>query len=87
MQILNLVQEILPLISTLNMVFTPKTSLPSPTTFLNNAQSGSDAAMMGGLNIPDGNTTSQHYAIIESEHPYKPATVTNQKVRISLQNL
>lgn len=25
-------------------------------------------------------TTSNHYAIVESDHPYKPATVSNYKV-------
>ena len=29
----------------------------------------------------DVSTTSQHYAVIESDHPYKPATVANYKVR------
>lgn len=29
----------------------------------------------------NGGTTSQHYAIVESEHPYKPATVSHYKVK------
>ncbi len=27
-----------------------------------------------------GNTTSQHYSVVESDHPYKPASVANYKV-------
>lgn len=28
----------------------------------------------------NGGTTSHHYAVVESDHPYKPATVSNYKV-------
>jgi hypothetical protein len=59
-----MVQDILPLISALNISSSPRPPL-------------------GDLNThPDGNTTSQHYAVVESEHPYKPATVSNQKVSL-----
>lgn len=32
--------------------------------------------------VTNGGTTSQHYAILESDHPYKPATVANYKVSL-----
>lgn len=28
----------------------------------------------------NGGTTSHHYAVVESDHPYKPATVSHYKV-------
>ena len=32
----------------------------------------------------NGSTTSQHYAVIESDHPYKAAQVANYKVRVKV---
>ena len=29
-----------------------------------------------------GSTTMQHYAVVESDHPYKAATVANFKVHL-----
>ena len=35
---------------------------------------------LGGGEVTGAGTTSQHYALVESEHPYKPATVVSYKV-------
>ncbi|KAL4230611.1 E3 ubiquitin-protein ligase mycbp2 [Mactra antiquata] len=60
-QVLGLIQEVLPALSTLiNSVY------PAPPKIEGE--------------ITNGGTTSQHYAILESDHPYKPATVSNYKV-------
>lgn len=59
-QILGIIQEILPEVAQLNTL-SPR-YIPAPEVCLENG------------------TTSQHYAIIESDHPYKPASVSNYKV-------
>lgn len=59
-QILGIIQEILPEVAQLNTL-SPR-YIPAP-----------------DVSSEDG-TTSQHYAIIESDHPYKPASVSNYKV-------
>jgi len=48
---------------------------------LNNHISPPPPAAEPGTDI-NGATTSQHYAVVESEHPYKPATVSQYKVLI-----
>ena len=60
-------------------------SLPaSSSSSLSKELSGSLSSLNGGTNgngnFAQVNTTSQHYALIESDHPYKPATVANYKV-------
>ncbi|XP_053398701.1 E3 ubiquitin-protein ligase MYCBP2-like isoform X4 [Mercenaria mercenaria] len=61
-QVLGLVQEILPALTTLiNQVF------PAP-------------PKLEAGEVTNGGITPQHYAILESDHPYKPATVANYKV-------
>jgi hypothetical protein len=64
-QVLNLVQEILPPAATLN-----SHGLPS---------SPKHRSLEPGA-LQENTTTSQHYAVVESDHPYKPATVANYKV-------
>lgn len=59
-QILGIIQEILPEVAHLNTL-SPR-YIPAPDVSSENS------------------TTSQHYAIIESDHPYKPASVSNYKV-------
>jgi E3 ubiquitin-protein ligase MYCBP2 len=59
-QILGIIQEILPEVAQLNTLSPPP--LPTPEV------------------PPENGTTSQHYAIVESDHPYKPASVFNYKV-------
>ena len=70
MQVLGLVQEILPPIAQLNSQLCQQVAPASPT-----------LPLEGSLETSvEANTTSQHYAIVESDHPYKPATVANYKV-------
>ncbi|XP_062580615.1 E3 ubiquitin-protein ligase MYCBP2-like [Saccostrea cucullata] len=58
-QILGIIQEILPEVAQLN------TQSPAPLPAPDTSENG---------------TTSQHYAVVESDHPYKPASVSNYKV-------
>lgn len=75
MQVLSLVQEVLPPIAQLNSQLCQQIAPPaSPTAVI--PLEGS----MEGSSQFEVNTTSQHYAIVESDHPYKPATVANYKV-------
>ena len=65
-QVLGLVQEILPAASSLiNQVY------PAPP----KPESGE---------VTNG-STPQHYALLESDHPYKPATVANYKVSVRVE--
>ncbi|XP_064637403.1 E3 ubiquitin-protein ligase MYCBP2-like isoform X3 [Lineus longissimus] len=64
-QVLNLVQEILPPAAALN-----SQGLPA---------SPKHRSLEPGAS-QENTTTSQHYAVVESDHPYKPATVANYKV-------
>ena len=66
-QVLYLIQDILPAVIPLT-----KQLVPLPLSSSVNIESS-----MSDINIP---TTSQHYAVMESEHPYKPASVANYKV-------
>nr|XP_022909947.1 E3 ubiquitin-protein ligase MYCBP2 isoform X2 [Onthophagus taurus] len=66
-EILNLIQEMLPHIAALNLI--AGSTIPD---------------CMGSTNFDldnNINTTSQHYACVQSEHPYKPATVSNYRVK------
>ncbi|CAG5134648.1 unnamed protein product, partial [Candidula unifasciata] len=73
-QVLNLVQEILPAVSGLT-----RSMVPVPMTA--SVQDGS-TSLTGGIAdmAATTTTTSQHYAVVESEHPYKPTSVVNYKV-------
>ena len=62
-QVLSLIQEILPPVTSLINHICP----PPP-------------KVCDLIESNNGGTTSQHYAILESDHPYKPATVANYKV-------
>ena len=66
-QVLYLIQDILPAVIPLT-----KQLVPLPLSSSVNIESS-----MSDMNVP---TTSQHYAVMESEHPYKPASVANYKV-------
>ncbi|XP_038063237.1 E3 ubiquitin-protein ligase MYCBP2-like isoform X3 [Patiria miniata] len=74
-QILDLIQELLPPVAAINLQFSPPTDSASAIAghALDNIASQSGEA--GG-----GVTTSSHYAVVESDHPYKAATVANYKV-------
>ena len=63
---LGLVQELLPPIADINSRLSHQVA------------PGSDEN--GQANVDGGSTTMQHYAVVESDHPYKPAAVSNFKV-------
>ena len=67
MKILGLVQDILPPIAQLNAHLSSQASITD--------SSDTDASL-----LDMGASSQQHYAIVESDHPYKPATVANYKV-------
>ncbi|XP_023654220.2 E3 ubiquitin-protein ligase MYCBP2 isoform X4 [Paramormyrops kingsleyae] len=71
-EVFGLVQELLPAVSALNQKYAPPSFNPNQST---------DSATG---NQPDQGlsacTTSNHYAVIESDHPYKPSAVTQYKV-------
>ena len=97
MQVLGLVQEILPSVSELNSRLSvvestmqtsglQASSLQASSLQASSLQSSSmhASAMQNSDTYTHSeatNTTSQHYAVVESDHPYKPATVANYKVR------
>ena len=74
---LSLVQEILPPICAINSALADGSSQED---LSSNTGNGNGHAQNGVGS--DASTTSQHYAIIESDHPYKPAAVANFKVII-----
>lgn len=82
-QVLGLVQEILPPISEINSQLGNQVALPSPTALLAASEGETNGTFLNGL--WEGATTSQHYAVVESDHPYKPATVANYKVSVLVQ--
>ncbi|XP_033112056.1 E3 ubiquitin-protein ligase MYCBP2-like [Anneissia japonica] len=69
-QVLGLVKELLPLVTAVNLQTDPPLNYSSA-----NGQSGD---IMTDSNAV---TTSNHYAVVESDHPYKPATVSHYKVK------
>lgn len=70
--ILNLIQEILPHASALNLI-------GATLSFPNKALTSSNSAYQEYIEHK-ANTTSHHYTWIQSDHPYKPATVSNYRV-------
>ncbi|XP_035682944.1 E3 ubiquitin-protein ligase MYCBP2-like isoform X1 [Branchiostoma floridae] len=69
-QVLSLVQDVLPAVASLNQRYAP------PPPILNQSAQSIEATLLEG----NTNTTSAHYAMVESEHPYKPATVAHYKI-------
>lgn len=67
-----LVQELLPSVSALNQKYAPPTFNPNQST---DSTTGNQPEQ--GLSAC---TTSNHYAVIESDHPYKQASVTQYRV-------
>lgn len=63
-----MVQDLLPLVAALNKKG-PKNLSPEKNT--ENDAERCDASL---------STTSNHYAIVESDHPYRPASVANYRV-------
>ncbi len=82
---LGLVQDLLPPLAELNCQLFPQSAVPSPMSTLlaangNGNGNGNAAGGEAAAVTLDGGTTSHHYAIVESDHPYKPATVANYRV-------
>ncbi|KAK7168689.1 hypothetical protein R3I93_004867 [Phoxinus phoxinus] len=71
-EVFGLVQELLPAVSALNQKYAPPAFNPNQST---DSTTGNQPEQ--GLSAC---TTSNHYAVIESEHPYKQAGVTQYKV-------
>uniref|UniRef100_A0A9J8BZX1 E3 ubiquitin-protein ligase MYCBP2 n=1 Tax=Cyprinus carpio carpio TaxID=630221 RepID=A0A9J8BZX1_CYPCA len=71
-EVFGLVQELLPAVSALNQKYAPPAFNPNQST---DSTTGNQPEQ--GLSAC---TTSNHYAVIESDHPYKQAAVTQYKV-------
>ncbi|XP_039221607.1 E3 ubiquitin-protein ligase MYCBP2 isoform X13 [Crotalus tigris] len=71
-EVFGLVQQLLPSVAVLNQKYTPLAFNPNQST---DSTTGNQPEQ--GLSA---STTSNHYAVIESEHPYKPACITHYKV-------
>ncbi|XP_062389671.1 E3 ubiquitin-protein ligase MYCBP2 isoform X1 [Sardina pilchardus] len=71
-EVFGLVQELLPAVSALNQKYAPPMFNPNQST---DSTTGNQPDQ--GLSAC---TTSNHYAVIESDHPYKQASVTQYKV-------
>lgn len=75
-EVFGLVQELLPAVSALNQKYAPPTFNPNQST---DSTTGNQAEQ--GLSAC---TTSSHYSVMESDHPYKQAGVTQYRVRCLL---
>ncbi|KAM9172750.1 E3 ubiquitin-protein ligase MYCBP2 isoform 15-T15 [Pangshura tecta] len=71
-EVFGLVQQILPSVAVLNQKYAPPSFNPNQSTDSTTGNQPEQGLSAG--------TTSNHYAVIESEHPYKPACVTHYKV-------
>lgn len=71
-EVFGLVQELLPAVSALNQKYAPPTFNPNQST---DSTTGNQPEQ--GLSAC---TTSNHYSVIESDHPYKQASVTQYRV-------
>ncbi|XP_059573809.1 E3 ubiquitin-protein ligase MYCBP2 isoform X17 [Alligator mississippiensis] len=71
-EVFGLVQQLLPSVAVLNQKYAPPAFNPNQST---DSTTGNQPEQ--GLSAC---TTSNHYSVIESEHPYKPACVTHYKV-------
>ncbi|OXB59228.1 hypothetical protein ASZ78_013314, partial [Callipepla squamata] len=70
-EVFGLVQQLLPSVAVLNQKYAPPAFNPNQST---DSTTGNQPEQ--GLSAC---TTSNHYAVVESEHPYKPACVTHYK--------
>uniref|UniRef100_A0A182NZK4 PHR domain-containing protein n=1 Tax=Anopheles epiroticus TaxID=199890 RepID=A0A182NZK4_9DIPT len=77
-EVLSLVQEILPPITALNEL---RRHRNVGKCFAPMSNSGVNAATTITSSATSMNTTSQHYCILESDHPYKTASLTAYRVR------
>lgn len=78
MEVFGLVQELLPAVSALNQKYAPPAFNPNQST---DSTTGNQPEQ--GLSAC---TTSSHYAVLESDHPYKQAGVTQYKVNKQTNN-
>ncbi|XP_069061337.1 E3 ubiquitin-protein ligase MYCBP2 isoform X2 [Pleurodeles waltl] len=70
-EVFGLVQQLLPSVAILNQKYSPPAFNPNQST---DSTTGNQPEQLSAC------TTSNHYAVLESEHPYKPAGVTHYKV-------
>lgn len=82
-QILNLIRDILPHVAALNKLGMAKANEKCEPKNVWNVRNSNEPCYVDDtgptemLNISNLNTTSNHYCIVESDHPYKSASVTN----------
>uniref|UniRef100_A0A182JNI9 PHR domain-containing protein n=1 Tax=Anopheles christyi TaxID=43041 RepID=A0A182JNI9_9DIPT len=77
-EVLSMVQEILPPITALNEL---RRQRNVGKCFAHMSNSGPNAGTTITSSATSMNTTSQHYCILESDHPYKTASLTAYRVR------
>uniref|UniRef100_A0A8C5P7M6 E3 ubiquitin-protein ligase MYCBP2 n=1 Tax=Leptobrachium leishanense TaxID=445787 RepID=A0A8C5P7M6_9ANUR len=70
-EVFGLVQQLLPSVAVLNQKYAPPIFNPNQST---DSTTGNQPEQLSAC------TTSSHYAVLESEHPYKPAGVMQYKV-------
>ncbi|XP_041440248.1 E3 ubiquitin-protein ligase MYCBP2 isoform X6 [Xenopus laevis] len=70
-EVFGLVQQLLPSVAILNQKYAPPVFNPNQST---DSTTGNQPEQLSAC------TTSSHYAVLESEHPYKPASVMQFKV-------
>ncbi|KAM8976196.1 E3 ubiquitin-protein ligase MYCBP2 isoform 2-T2 [Pelodytes ibericus] len=70
-EVFGLVQQLLPSVAVLNQKYAPPIFNPNQST---DSTTGNQPEQLSAC------TTSNHYAVLESEHPYKPASVMQYKV-------
>lgn len=78
-QVIGLIKEILPKVAELNKKELRKTSEPSPNASVNLVPHSDPESSF--MTSEDSLLPSPHYAWVESDHPYKSASVANYKVR------
>lgn len=70
-EVFGLVQQLLPSVAILNQKYAPPLFNPNQST---DSTTGNQPEQLSAC------TTSSHYAVVESEHPYKAASVMQFKV-------
>ena len=75
MQVLNLIQELLPHVAALNLLSTNMHQATGPLEGVGGHQDFQGCFQSSS----SSSTTSHHYAWVESDHPYKPASVSNYR--------
>ncbi|KAL1517024.1 hypothetical protein ABEB36_000844 [Hypothenemus hampei] len=77
-QVLSLIQELLPQVAALNLLESTSPSVQNTKTLSGSAH-GCNQEIIDNKIV----TTSNHCTWVESDHPYKPATVANYRVQFS----